>query len=584
MKFADVLSFHPARMGTGERPPARGGRAPWYPALALLLAAVAIALPYTGLVPAWTPAQATAAAFTALSLLGLNLIFGVTGMLALGQAAFTAIPGYVAGILTAQGVPAWPALALGVATTVVVARVVAEMFVRLPGIYLAIGTLGFAFVVEGLARAFPSITGGASGLVLSFPAELSRDGWYALAVAVLLVGLFTYALLVRGAFWRTLQVVKHDELAARVLGINVARTKANVFTIGSAYSAVGGVLLAHYVGVLAPETGGVNASLESLAMVIIGGAGTLLGPVVGSAGVQWLFGLAGGAQHYELLVYGLGFFLVVLFAPSGITGLFKRRAAPVPRDAAPGLGTAGAPAARAGVCLRVEAVTKHYGGLRAVDGVSFEVGFGQIVALLGPNGAGKSTLFNCVSGIEPLTSGRVVLDGADVSQAQIHRRAHQIGRSFQVPRLVPEMSTLDNVAARLDHLPGVRDGVVGRASDQLAAFGLEHLAAQPVRDIGLGFHKLIELARASAGSPPLLLLDEPAVGLTDEEVSRLAAALQRLKGEGAAILVVEHNMAFVATIADEIVVMESGKAIARGAPAAVMADPRVQEAYFGALT
>jgi branched-chain amino acid transport system permease protein len=546
------------------------------------VAAAVVALPYTGLVPAWTPAQATVAALTGLSLIGLNLIFGVTGMLALGQAAFTAIPGYAAGMLEKQGVPGLLAIVLGVVVSVVIARLVAEVFVRLPGIYLAIGTLGFAFVVEGVARAFPSLTGGASGLVLVPPVALSRDAWYAVAIAFLIVALVSFHCLVRGRFLRTLQLVRHDELAAQVLGVNVARMKANVFTLGSAYSAVGGVLLAYYVGVLAPETGGVNASLESLAMVIIGGAGALLGPVVGAAGVQWLFSVAGGAERYELLVYGLGFFLVVLFAPAGIMGLFVRRK---PSGAATTVAVT-APAARAardGVCLRVENVAKHFGGLRAVDGVSFDVRSGQVVALIGPNGAGKSTLFNCISGIEPLTAGRVVLEGADVTAAPIHRRAGEIGRSFQVPRLVPEMTTLENVAARLDHLPGFRGNTHGTARAQLAAFGLDAFAERRVSEIGLGFHKLIELSRASAGAPPLLLLDEPAVGLTAEEVSRLAAALHRLKQEGAAILVVEHNIDFVSTIADEVVVIDSGRLIARGKPAVVIADPMVQEAYFGAL-
>src|SRR5205085_11269660 len=323
------------------------------------------------------------------------------------------------------------AIPLGIVIAVAIARLVAEIFVRLPGIYLAIGTLGFAFVVEGLARAFPSLTGGASGLVLVPPLALSRDAWYAVAVVCLVAGLLAFRRLVRGRFLRTLQIVRHDELAARVLGINVARVKANVFTIGSAYSAVGGVLLAYYVGVLAPESGGVNASLESLAMVIIGGAGALLGPVVGAAGVQWLFAIAGGAAHYELLVYGLGFFLVVLFAPAGIMGFFRRHGVasastePVP---------AAARGVREGICLRVEQATKDFGGLRAVDHVSFEVRFGQIVALIGPNGAGKSTLFNLVSGIEPMSSGRVVLECTNVARPPIHRRAAEIGRSFQVPR------------------------------------------------------------------------------------------------------------------------------------------------------
>jgi len=235
--------------------------------------------------------------------------------------------------------------------------------------------------------------------------------------------------------------------------------------------------------------------------------------------------------------------------------------------------------------LRVSDVVVTAGDARLLDGVTFEAPPGRILAIVGPNGAGKSTLFNLVSGIEPPTLGRIVLEGVDVSRAPIHRRAAEIGRSFQVPRLVPDMTTLENVTARLDHLPGVHQesGRKQRARAQLAAFGLEAFADRVVREIGLGFHKLIELARASAGDPPLLLLDEPAVGLTADEVARLAAALQRLKAEGAAILVVEHNIDFVATIADEVVVMETGRLIARGKAAAVIADPKVQEAYFGAL-
>jgi ABC-type branched-subunit amino acid transport system ATPase component/ABC-type branched-subunit amino acid transport system permease subunit len=567
------------------------------------LAAIAVfcaALPYLGILPGWTPALATLTAFMALSLIGLNLIFGVTGMLALGQAAFVALPGYAAGILQAHGVPGLVAIPIGVLIAVLIARLIAEIFIRLPGIYFAIGTLGFAFVVEGLARAFPSITGGASGLVLIPPVALGRAGWYALAVVSVACGALVYALLVRDRFLRTLKLVRNDELAAQVLGVDVARVKVRVFTIGSAFSAAGGVLLAYYVQVLAPEGGGVNASLEQLAMVIIGGSGSVLGPLLGAAAVQWLFAVAGGADRYELLVYGLGFFLVVLFAPAGIMGALRKlplrflaadRAPPDaplaarPSPAAGRCSGAKTPAARDGVCLAVEGLTKNFGGLAAVADVGFEVRFGQVVALIGPNGAGKSTLFNLISGIEPPTAGRVLLEGREMTDASIHSRAGSIGRSFQVPRLVPEMTALENVVARLDHLPLALDEAERRrlARQQLATFGLDALADRPVREIGLGYHKLIELARASAGRPSLLLLDEPAVGLTGEEVERLTRALERLRREGAAILVVEHNVEFVATIADELVVLDSGRLIARGAPRSVIADPKVQDAYFGVL-
>jgi branched-chain amino acid transport system permease protein len=237
------------------------------------------------------------------------------------------------------------------------------------------------------------------------------------------------------------------------------------------------------------------------------------------------------------------------------------------------------------VCLQVDSVAKHFGGLRAVQDVSFEVKFGQIVALIGPNGAGKSTLFNVISGIEAPTQGRVLLEGNDLADVPIHRRAASIGRSFQVPRLIPEMTAIDNVLSRLDHMMGARDEAqdlrVARA--QLEAFGLSSLADLPVNRIGLAHHKLIELVRASVGQPALLLLDEPAVGLTAEEVSRLSELLRLVKAQGAAILVVEHNVGFVSTVADVVVVMESGKLIARGTPQTVMADQKVKDAYLGAL-
>lgn len=179
---------------------------------------VMLILPYLGWLPGWNVPLATITAFAALSLLGLNIIFGATGMLALGQAAFVAMPGYASGILHENGLPTVIAIPLGVAIAVATARLVAEIFIRLPGNYFAIGTLGFSFVIEGLARAFPSVTGGASGLVLEAPIPLKSDGWYILATIALVFGMCSYAYLMRGRFLRTLKLIKHDELSAEVLG------------------------------------------------------------------------------------------------------------------------------------------------------------------------------------------------------------------------------------------------------------------------------------------------------------------------------------------------------------------------------
>lgn len=553
--------------------------------------AVAVVLPYLGILPGWTPAIATVSAFMALSLIGLNLVFGVTGMLAFGQAAFVALPGYFSGMLQNAGVPFFAAVAVGLAGSVLVARIMAAIFVRLPGIYFAIGTLGFAFVVEGLARAFPSLTGGASGLILEMPFALTRNGWYAVAVVALALALASYAWLVRGAFLRTLKIVRHDELAASVIGIDVVRVKSRAFTIASIYSGAGGLLLAYHVGVLAPESGGVNTSLEALAMVIIGGAGTIFGPLLGTAIVQWLFAVSGEAERFELLVYGLGFLLVVLYLPTGLAGglgrIGARFLAPVRAAQAPASAD-GTPPARmdaSGICLNVKGASKAFGGLRAVDDISFDVKFGQIVALIGPNGAGKSTLFNIVSGIEPPTAGAVSLLERDMAGVAVHERSKDIGRSFQVPRLASNLSVIENVMSRLDSLPGkmTEREKEAAARAHLSAFGLGELADLPMSQIGIGQHKLIELARASIGAPSLLLLDEPAVGFTPAEIERLVALLEMLRAQGRAILVVEHNVDFVARVADEIVVMESGRMIARDKPAEIMTNEAVRRAYLGAL-
>lgn len=561
----------------------------------IALCVFAAALPYLGILPGWTPALATISAFMALSLIGLNLVFGITGMLAFGQAAFVALPGYFSGMLQNLGVPFVLALGLGLAASVLIARLMAIIFIRLPGIYFAIGTLGFAFVIEGLARAMPSLTGGASGLVLEMPFTLSRDGWYATAVVALTIAVLSFARLARGSFLRTMKLVRYDELAASVIGIDVVRLKAQVFTIASLYSGIGGLLLAYYVGVLTPENAGVNTSLESLAMIVIGGAGMMFGPLLGTGLVQWLFAISGEADRYELLVYGLGFLLVVLYLPTGLAGglrkLWALLAPSSHRDeSSPSADFVSTrPPVRQfadGVCLKVEQAGKTFGGLQAVNDISFEVRFGQIVALIGPNGAGKSTLFNLVSGIEPPTSGRIFLRERNMADVPIHERGRYIGRSFQVPRLAPNLSVIENIMSRLDHLPGAMTEIEreGLARAQLSAFGLLGLADLPMSQIGIGQHKLIELARASIGAPDLLLLDEPAVGFTEAEVERLIELLRMLRAQGQAILIVEHNVDFVSRIADEIVVMESGRLIARDKPTAIMANAAVREAYLGALS
>jgi ABC-type branched-subunit amino acid transport system ATPase component/ABC-type branched-subunit amino acid transport system permease subunit len=562
----------------------------------LLLAAAAVfavASPYLG-IPGWTPSLATVAFLTAVSLIGLNLIFGYCGMLALGQAAFSALPGYAAGILYGVGVPSLIAALVGFVLAVGAARLVAEIFIRLPGIYLAVGTLGFAYVVEGLVRAFPSVTGGASGLILTPPFALNESGWYVLAVVVMTLATASVAVLMRGRTARMLKLVHRDELAAAVAGIDVVKLKIRIFTIGAAYSAAGGLFLAHYTNVIAPEMGGANTSLEYLAMVIIGGAGSIAGPILGAVLTNWLFAIAGAAAEYELLVYGASFLAVILFAPAGVAGLVRQAWGNV-RGKQPHAGTAVVPgaalapentAATGNGGMRATGISKRFGGLHAVRGVSLDANPGEIVALLGPNGAGKSTLFNILSGIERPDEGSIFLEGMPVTDLGIHQRAMKIGRSFQLPRLVADMSVLQNVVIRADQLfPNWTEiDRLALSSRQLDRFGLAHLAGERVSEVAVGLHKLIDIARAALGSPQLVLLDEPAVGLSSEELARLRSIIRTLKDSGSAVVVVDHNVDFILSIADRILVMEGGASIAVGPAVDVIADPRVRTAYMGVLT
>lgn len=563
--------------------------------VALVLAVVAIASPFADILPGWTPALATAVCFNTLSLLGLNLIFGVVGMLAFGQAAFMALPAYGAGILDNLGVPFALAVAIGIIGTICIAWLMARVFVRLPGVYLAVGTLGFGYVIEGLTRAFPSVTGGASGLVFARGRQISGEAWYAISIIVLVLGMAFYGWMVRNDFWRRLRTICHDELAAAVLGIDVARVKARVFTIGSAFAVVAGMLRAYYVGVVIPEDGGVDRSLEQVGMVMVGGLGYLFGPLIGTSLIQWLFIITGYAQRYELLIYGAAFLAAVIYARDGIAGwlvpvwdkLARRLDGPrvPPARAAPATPQTAEADSRRGICLTVEGVAKRFGGVQAIDNVSFEVRFGEIFAMVGPNGAGKSTLFNVISGIERPDAGSIRLAGRDLAPLAINERAPLIGRSFQVARLVPDLTALENVMVRLDQIAPdlAEDKRAGVAMAQLEAFGLGSLADRPVRELSLGQHKLIDLTRAAVGNPPLVLLDEPAVGLTTDELGHLARLLAQLSDRGSAVVIVEHNIDFVAGIAGRGVVLDSGRTIALGPTREILSDAKVHEAYFGAL-
>jgi branched-chain amino acid transport system permease protein len=578
---------HSLRRDSARMKPSRG--------VLIVLVIAGLVAPFTGLIPGWTVGLATAVYCNALAAIGLNLIFGVTGMLALGQAAFMVMPAYCAGILDNFGVPFYLSLAAGLAVTLLLAKYTGRVFVRLPGIYLAVGTLGFGYFVEGVARAFPSLSGGASGLLLERGRGIGDQAWYAIASIALIAGIAVYLWLVRGAFWRRLRTINHDELAAAVLGIHVGKCKEQVFLIGAAFAAVAGLLRAYYIGLAIPEDGGVDHSLEQLAMVMVGGAGYVFGPIFGTAALQWLFVITGYAKSYVLLVYGAVFLTAVLYLKDGIAGwiakgwheLERLLDGPEPHKAAvtPTELVATDDPQRKGICLAVSDVSKRFRGVLALDCVSFSVAFGEIFTIVGPNGAGKSTLFNIVSGVESPSSGTVKVAAKDLGSFSISERARFIGRSFQVARLVPDLTVVENILVRLDQIaPDLTEGLrVSIAHEQIAAFGLAGIADTAVSTLSAGQHKLVDLTRAAVGNPALVLLDEPAVGLAAAELEHLKSLLYKLQERGSAVVIVEHNIDFVAEVAQRGIVLDGGRQIAFGVTREILADEKVREAYFGAL-
>jgi ABC-type branched-subunit amino acid transport system ATPase component len=238
-----------------------------------------------------------------------------------------------------------------------------------------------------------------------------------------------------------------------------------------------------------------------------------------------------------------------------------------------------------GVSLSASGISKRFEGVVALDGVSFSVNFGEIFTIVGPNGAGKSTLFNIVSGIEAPTSGTIKLAEKNISSFSVSERARFIGRSFQVARLVPDLTVVENITVRLDQIAAdlsesQRSAI---AYEQISAFGLSSVAGAAVGRLSAGQQKLVDVTRAAAGNPALVLLDEPAVGLSADELDHLKSLLLKLQARGTAVVIVEHNIDFVAEVAKRGIVLDGGRPIAFGEIKEILADQKVREAYFGAL-
>jgi branched-chain amino acid transport system permease protein len=552
----------------------------------------------------------------ALVALGLVLLTGVGGLTSFGQAAFAGIGAYTSAYLaTAHGLSPWIGLAAGLVLTAGVALLLGWLTLRMSGHYLPLATIAWSLALyytmgnlDALGK-YDGLLGVPAISIAGFSFQDERRIYVLIWAAALAAALAVVHLLDSrpGRVMRALNLNRGGgSTMPEAMGASTFRYKVVMFVIAALLAALSGWLFAHMQRSVNPSPFGIKFGIEYLFMAVLGGIGSVWGAFAGAALVKitedqlqvWLPKLIGTAGSYEIIVFGIVLVLVLKFAPDGLWPLLerwlpKRRRAAVHRDA-PALAARDKPQ-RGDLLLEAKAVRKAFGGLVAVNDVSFSIRAGDIVGLIGPNGAGKSTTFNLVSGVLPLTSGEVWLRGQRIDglpSREVARRG--LSRTFQHVKLVPDMTVLENVALgtylrtnagsaaamlRLDRAEEAR--ALHEAERQLARIGLAEQAHELAGNLALGPQRLVEIARALASDPALLLLDEPAAGLRHKEKQALADVLRQLKAEGLSLLLVEHDMDFVMNLTDRIVVMEFGTRLIEGTPAEVQASPAVRAAYLG---
>ena len=595
----------------------------------LVLGFIAVLAAVWPFLPPFTVTLLSYIGLYAMVALGLVMLTGVGGMTSFGQAAFVGLGAYAtAWVCTSPtaaqwlsflpaGLYPWVGLVLGLLVTALVAWGLGAATLRLSGHYLPLGTIAWGlslYYIFGNLDWLGGFTGMSNippltvfGLSLASPRLLGVVIW-----AVLLLAIWALSNLLDSREGRAIRALKSGRLMAESMGVDTARQRIKVFVLAALLAAVSGWLYAHMQRFVNPTPFNLNIGIEYLFMAVVGGSGYLWGAVLGATLItllkeqlqDWLPRLLGASGNFEIVVFGLLMLLVLQRASNGLwpilAGWVNRVLKIAP--AQPTVSTQGAakldqrqlpPAGQE--MLKAENVTKRFAGLIANNAVHMDVRAGEVHALIGPNGAGKSTFFNMISGVDDPTEGQVVLMGQPM-QGKPSRAfaALGLGRTFQHVRLLGDRSVLDNVALgahRRGHKGWLASmlradraeeaAVLGEAMRQIDRCGLAAVAHTPAGSLPLGQQRIVEIARALAGQPAVLLLDEPAAGLRHLEKQGLARLLTQLRAEGLAILVVEHDMEFVMNLADRITVLEFGTVIAHGTPAQVQADPRVIAAYLG---
>jgi branched-chain amino acid transport system permease protein len=582
----------------------------------LIFALVMAAIPFIpGMPPFWIVLLDNIG-LAALVAMGLVLLTGVGGLTSFGQAAFCGFGAYTTAVLTtAYGVSPWLTLPLALLVSGAAAVLLGIVTVRLSGHYLPLGTIAWGIALFYLFSKleFLGRNDGISGIppLAIGPIKMLDPGtiYFTIWIAVILCAVLTMNLL-DSRTGRAVRALRRGHIAAEAFGVQTPRAKLLVFIYAAVLAGLSGWLYAHFQRAANPTPFGPQSGIEYLFIAVVGGAGYVWGAVLGAAIVvvlkeilqSYLPFIFGGQGQLEIIVFGILLVVLLQLAPTGVWPWLMSllpfesgRKRPDPSIAP--LAHA-RPNLESGTLLRIDNARKQFGGVIAVNDVSFDVQAREIVALIGPNGAGKSTTFNLITGVLTSSGGTISLLGKSIDNAPPQEVVKLgVARTFQHVKLVPDMTVLENVAIgahlrghagaiasmlRLDRADEA--GLLAEAARQIERVGLSEQINQLAGSLSLGQQRIVEIARALCVDPILLLLDEPAAGLRHMEKQQLAALLRQLRDGGMSVLLVEHDMGFVMDLADRIVVLDFGTKIAEGAPDAIKRNPDVIKAYLGAAS
>ncbi|MGY3534959.1 branched-chain amino acid ABC transporter ATP-binding protein/permease [Bradyrhizobium sp. USDA 4452] len=570
------------------------------------VAALAVAIGYAAVADSYSVFLIATISLTAIGCIGLNVLLGLAGQISLGHIGFMAIGAYTTVLLMEKA--GWPYLAATAGAIVLVSIVgglLAMPALRVRGPYLAMVTIAFGFIVEHVTIEWRDLTGGGNGLMLSAPPSvfgyaLSERSLAIAGVVLVFAGLILFERLKRSGWGYAMRAARDTEVATRSLGIDLVQVRAIAFVISAAAMALAGALFAPLQGYISPSSFPFLQSVLLLFAVMVGGAGSVLGPVIGAALVVLLPEALSDLAEYRLLAFGVLLFVVLRAAPSGIVGLAEQLAArllPARKPVAePAIAAADADAAiletRNAAGLDVTDLSISFGGVRAVQGVSFKAAPGAVTSIIGPNGAGKTSALNLLCGFYRPQAGMVKLGDRDVTGMTSHLLARVgVARTFQTTQLFGSLTILENIllAERVGRLGGVVSALRNAETEGFARFllrfaGVDGDVDRLADSLSHGEKRLVEIARALALRPRILLLDEPAAGLSKGDKQRLTALLRRIADLGIAVIIVEHDMPMIMSLSDLIVVLDGGKRIAIGDAVAIRNDPLVRKAYLGDAT